>query len=142
MSAATSIEATMVIEARLGRDGADELDLGIHEAAVVLVDVDHEQAEIARRVRHRWGKGHHPAALNYGDCFSYALVVQRGEPLLFKGDDFSRSDLPAACGRPRDREGRFVAVPSRMEGRRTSSSQGIRLARFQLSSAGTGPTRR
>lgn len=93
MSVATLIEATMVLETRLGRDGGHELDLWIHKSGVVLVAVDQEQSEIARRAWRRWGKGRHPAGLNYGDCFSYALAAQRGEPLLFKGDDFSRTDV-------------------------------------------------
>ena len=54
-----------------------------------IVAFDAEQADAARRAWRRYGKGHHAAALNYGDCFSYALAVTRGEPLLFKGEDFA-----------------------------------------------------
>ena len=58
-----------------------------------LVPVDVEQARVARAAFSRFGKGRHPAALNYGDCFSYALAQVMGEPLLYKGDDFSRTDI-------------------------------------------------
>ncbi|MCH2247941.1 MAG: type II toxin-antitoxin system VapC family toxin, partial [Crocosphaera sp.] len=54
---------------------------------------DTEQMEIARRAYRQYGKGRHPASLNYGDCFSYALAKQTGEPLLFKGNDFSQTDI-------------------------------------------------
>ena len=58
-----------------------------------IVPVDAEQADAARRAWRRYGKGRHPAALNYGDCFSYALAVTRGEPLLFKGEDFAKTEV-------------------------------------------------
>ncbi len=66
------------------------------ESGVDLVAVDAEQARVARNGYSRFGKGRHPAALNFGDCFSYALARVRGEALLFKGTDFSRTDVPAA----------------------------------------------
>lgn len=96
ISAATLVEATIVIEARLGDAGGRELDLWFHRLDIETVPVDAEQAEMARRAWRRFGKGRHPAGLNYGDCFAYALAATRGEPLLFKGDDFSRTDLAAA----------------------------------------------
>jgi ribonuclease VapC len=96
ISAATVLEAAMVIETRLGEAGGSELDLWLHKASIDIVAVDAEQADLARRAWRRFGKGRHPAGLNYGDCFSYALAATTQEPLLFKGDDFSRTDiLPA-----------------------------------------------
>ena len=96
LSAATLLEAGIVIEARLGDAGGRELDLLLHRADVAVIPVDAAQAELARAAWRRYGKGRHPAALNYGDCFSYALAVQRDEPLLFKGDDFAATDVRPA----------------------------------------------
>ena len=96
ISAATVLEAAIVIEGRLGDVGGRELDLWLHRLDAEAVPVDAEQADMARRAWRRFGKGRHPAGLNYGDCFSYALAATRGEPLLSKGDDFSRTDLTAA----------------------------------------------
>ncbi len=96
MSAASVLELAMVIEARLGEAGSAELDLWLHKAGVEIVPVDTDQVAIARRAWRNYGKGRHPAGLNYGDCFSYALAKTRDEPLLFKGDDFSRTDIEAA----------------------------------------------
>jgi ribonuclease VapC len=86
----------MVIETRLGEAGGSELDLWLHKAGVDIVAVDAEQADLARRAWRRFGKGRHPAGLNYGDCFSYALAATTQEPLLFKGHDFSRTDIRPA----------------------------------------------
>jgi ribonuclease VapC len=58
--------------------------------------VDLEQTDAARRAWRRYGKGRHAAALNYGDCFSYALAMIRNEPLLFKGEDFAKTDIKSA----------------------------------------------
>ncbi|KQW56620.1 ribonuclease, partial [Ensifer sp. Root1252] len=96
ISAATILELSIVIEARLGEAGAAELDLWLYKAGVEVVAVDAEQIAIARRAWRSFGKGRHPASLNFGDCFSYALAKSRNEPLLFKGDDFSRTDIEAA----------------------------------------------
>jgi ribonuclease VapC len=96
ISAATLVEAVIVIESRLGDAGGREFDLWLHKLDAVVVPVDADQAQMARRAWRRFGKGRHPAGLNYGDCFAYALATTRGEPLLFKGDDFSRTDLSAA----------------------------------------------
>jgi ribonuclease VapC len=96
ISAATVLEAAMVIETRLGEAGGSELDLWLHKAGVDIVAVDAEQADLARRAWRRFGKGRHPAGLNYGDCFAYALAATTQEPLLFKGDDFSRTDIQPA----------------------------------------------
>jgi len=101
LSTASWVETSIVIEARYGAEGLRDLDLFVDRAAIELVPVDVEQAKAARRAFSRFGKGHHPAALNYGDCFSYALARHLGEPLLFKGKDFSKTDLPAAVGEQR-----------------------------------------
>ena len=96
ISAATVLEAAMVLETRLGESGGVELDLWLLKASVEIVAVDAFHADQARRVWRRYGKGRHPAGLNFGDCFSYALAALTREPLLFKGDDFSRTDIAAA----------------------------------------------
>jgi ribonuclease VapC len=96
LSAAALVEITRVIEARFGEAGGRELDLLLHRARVEIVALDADQAEIARHAYRAYGKGRHPAGLNFGDCFSYALAKATGEPLLFKGDDFARTDILAA----------------------------------------------
>jgi ribonuclease VapC len=96
ISAATVLEAAMVLETRLGEPGGSELDLWLHKVGVDIVAVEPEHADQARRAWRRYGKGRHPAGLNFGDCFSYALAAMTGEPLLFKGDDFARTDLRPA----------------------------------------------
>ncbi len=93
LSVANFVESSMVIETRYGIEGLRDLDLLIDRAGVRLVGVDVEQGREARRAIGRFGKGRHPAGLNYGDCFAYALARVLGEPLLFKGNDFSQTDL-------------------------------------------------
>jgi ribonuclease VapC len=93
ISAATVLEAAIVLETRLGDAGGREFDLWLLKIGAEVVPVDAELADIARRAWRRYGRGHHAAALNYGDCFSYALAMSRGEPLLFKGDDFAKTDI-------------------------------------------------
>jgi ribonuclease VapC len=93
MSAGTLIETAMIVEARLGDAGGRELDLWLNRAAIEIVPVDAEQADMARRGWRRFGKGRHSAGLNYGDCFAYALAMTRAEPLLFKGNDFPKTDV-------------------------------------------------
>ena len=96
MSVVALLETTMVIEGRSGPDAGDDLDLFLREADIELEPVTLEQVEAARRAWRRFGKGHHPAALNFGDCFAYALASTKREPLLFKGGDFARTDVEAA----------------------------------------------
>ncbi|MDA9547465.1 ribonuclease VapC [Bradyrhizobium sp. USDA 3397] len=102
ISAATVLEATMVIETRLGDAGGRELDLWLVKIGAEIVAVDAGQADAARRAWRRYGKGRHAASLNYGDCFSYALALTRNEPLLFKGADFAKTDVsrPGAAPPP------------------------------------------
>ncbi len=96
MSMVALLETTMVVEGRSGPAAGDDLDLFLQEAEIELMPVTLEHVEAARRAWRRFGKGNHPAALNFGDCFAYALARATGEPLLFKGDDFSRTDVEAA----------------------------------------------
>ena len=96
MSAVALLEATMVIEGRGGPAAGGDLDLFLQKAEIELVPVTLQHAEVARRAWRRFGKGNHPAALNFGDCFTYALALTAGEPLLFKGDDFVHTDIEAA----------------------------------------------
>jgi ribonuclease VapC len=93
ISAATVLEAAIVLESRLGEAGGREFDLWLLKVGADIVPVDADQIAAARRAWRRFGKGRHPAGLNYGDCFSYALAFSRDEPLLFKGEDFARTDL-------------------------------------------------
>ena len=93
ISAATLVEAGIVMEARLGAAGGTQLDLLIAKAGVVVEPVTADQAIMAREAWRRFGKGRHAAGLNYGDCFSYALARSTGEPLLFKGTDFANTDI-------------------------------------------------
>ena len=93
MSVANFVETSIVIEARYGADGVRDLDLFIERAGIELVEVTVAHAQEARRAFSRFGKGRHAAGLNFGDCFAYALAVERDEPLLFKGDDFARTDV-------------------------------------------------
>jgi ribonuclease VapC len=96
LSVANFLEAAMVIESRKGEAAGRELDLALYRATIEVVPVDQDQAEIARLAWRRYGKGRHTAGLNYGDCFAYALAKQRRLPLLFRGDDFVRTDIPRA----------------------------------------------
>ena len=96
ISAATILEAAMVIETRLGQAGGSDLDLWLHKAGVEIVAVDAHHADTARRAWRRFGKGRHPAGLNFGDCFAYALATLTQEPLLFNGDDFAKTDIQPA----------------------------------------------
>jgi ribonuclease VapC len=93
VSAATLLETALVIEARKGEPGGRELDSLIQKAEVVVVPVDAEHVSEARRAYRRFGKRRHAAGLNFGDVFAYALARTSGEPLLFKGDEFVKTDI-------------------------------------------------
>jgi ribonuclease VapC len=97
MSAAGLVEASVVMLSRYGEHGEKEVDLFMQRLRVDVVQVDPDHAEIARSAYRRFGKGRHPAALNFGDCFSYALAIALGEPLLFVGTDFGRTDVEVAA---------------------------------------------
>lgn len=96
LSAATLVEAAMVVLARLGDPGVARLDELLETAGVRCVAVDRSQAMLARGAFRDYGKGRSPAGLNLGDCFAYALAKAHGRPLLYKGNDFSRTDIAAA----------------------------------------------
>ena len=96
MSTANFLEATFLIETRTGMEGGHELDLFIERAAIELVPVSVEQTQAARYAWRRFGKGNHPAGLNFGDCFAYALADVTREPLLYKGDNFALTDVESA----------------------------------------------
>ena len=98
LSAMSLLETSMVLAGRTG-DGTAwaGLDVMVARAGMEVVAQDAEQARLARQAFLDFGKGRHPAALNLGDCAAYALARSRGLPLLFKGEDFARTDLlPAA----------------------------------------------
>jgi ribonuclease VapC len=93
VSAASVLETGIVLEARRGEPAGREFDLFILRANLHIVPVDAEQADLARSAWRRFGRGRHPAALNFGDCFSFALAKSSGEPLLAKGTDFGLTDI-------------------------------------------------
>lgn len=96
MSPVNYLEAAVrADDKRHPRKGA-ELDALLQGFGIAITVVDARQAHLAREAYRRFGKGHHPARLNLGDCFAYALAKARGEPLLFKGDDFRQTDVEAA----------------------------------------------
>ena len=96
ISAFNALETGIVVEARKGEAGGRELDLLLHRAQIQIVAMTADQAELARTAWRKYGKGNHPAGLNIGDCCAYALAKFSGEPLLFKGNDFSQTDIRAA----------------------------------------------
>ncbi len=93
VSAATVLETGIVVEARQGESAGREFDLFVVRANLQVVPVDAEQADLARAAWRRYGKGHHPAALNFGDCLIYALAKSSGEAILAKGAAFSQTDI-------------------------------------------------
>jgi len=96
ISAATFVEVSIVVEARFGAQGLRDLDRLLELANVATESVDTVQARAARDAFSRYGRGRHAAGLNFGDCFSYALARVFGESLLYKGEDFARTDITAA----------------------------------------------
>ena len=93
MSAASVLETAIVVEARLGEAGGREFDLLLYKAQITIVPFTADQGEVARQAWRTYGKGRHPAGLNYGDCFAYALAKTSGEALLCKGNDFAQTDI-------------------------------------------------
>lgn len=96
MSVASALEACLVMVARVGEGGRSDLDALLRQLDIELVPVDLEQGRIAQEAAVRFGRGRHAAALNFGDCFGYALAVASNDALLFVGDDFSRTDVRCA----------------------------------------------
>jgi ribonuclease VapC len=101
MSAVSYFEAGILASTRRGSHGARELDGLVREANISITPFDEDQAILAREAYARYGKGIHPAGLNFADCASYALAKGTGEALLFKGSDFQKTDVTPAS-RERD----------------------------------------
>jgi ribonuclease VapC len=95
MSTANYLEAAINIDHRGDREASRQLDVFIERAQIHIEAVTFEQVRIARQAYLDYGKGHHPAGLNFGDVFAYALSKSTGEPLLYKGRDFVQTDIAA-----------------------------------------------
>ena len=96
ISAVSALETAIVIECRKGADGASVLDEPFSAAQFEIVSLDKAQYLLAREAYSRFGKGRHPAGLNFGDCCAYALSRHLDVPLLFKGNDFGKTDIAVA----------------------------------------------
>ena len=96
ISSATLLELHIVMLNRHGAAAAPIVDRLVKDAGFQIENFTAQHLELAREAYARYGKGRNSAGLNYGDCFSYALAKATGLPLLFKGEDFSKTDLPAA----------------------------------------------
>jgi ribonuclease VapC len=96
ISSASYLEAAMVLLARRGADGVRALDLLILRSGIEIVSFTESHARLARFAFEHYGKGRHPAKLNFGDCIAYALAKETGEELLFKGTDFALTDIAVA----------------------------------------------
>ncbi len=96
VGAPTLAETGLVLTARLGRDARRLLSSFVREAGITVLPFVEEHARVAVEAYARYGKGRHPAALNFGDCLTYAVARLAGQPLLCVGDDFPRTDLPIA----------------------------------------------
>ena len=96
ISAVTRVELTCVVESRKREAGRERLDRFFALTAIEIVPVTTQHVTLSIQAFRIYGKGLHPAALNIGDCFSYALARATGYPLLFKGNDFAHTDLPSA----------------------------------------------
>ena len=97
MSMVGYVETSFVIFSRRDAVGLQDFARFLNRAEIERVAVDQQQAEAAIEAFRRFGKGRHPASLNIGDCFAYALAKSTSEPLLFKGDDFAQTDIPPAA---------------------------------------------
>ena len=98
ISALNILESAIVVEAKKGEAGGRELDLLVHRARIEIISLNGDQVELALAAWRKYGKGNHPAGLNIGDCCAYALAKYSGEPLLFKGKDFSQTDIRPVIG--------------------------------------------
>jgi ribonuclease VapC len=99
MSAANFVEAAIVVDTQTKDKGSRQFDAFIRRAGIAIEPVSEEQAHLARQAYADFGKSRHPAGLNFGDCFAYALAKLTGEPLLFKGKDFRKTDVASALDR-------------------------------------------
>lgn len=97
ISVANHVEFSMVIESQLGPDAARQTEAFFRRADIIVEPVTIDQGHLARQAFLDFGKGRHKARLNFGDCFAYALAKATGETLLFKGDDFSQTDIVSAA---------------------------------------------
>jgi ribonuclease VapC len=97
VAAPTVLETAMVLAGRKGADPVFDIDETLEVLALRVVAFGSEEVREARRAHAAFGKGRHPARLNFGDCISYAVAKTTGEPLLYKGDDFSQTDIEAAA---------------------------------------------
>jgi len=96
ISAANFVEVAIVVEAQTRASGSRQFDAFFRRAGIVIEPVTEGQAHVARQAYTDFGKGHHKAGLNFGDCFAYALAKTTGETLLFKGEDFKKTDITSA----------------------------------------------
>ena len=96
MSAATLVEVAFVVDAHAKEGGGRQFDAFLRRSGIAIEPVTEEQAHVARQAYSDFGKGRHPARLNFGNCFSYALAKVASEPLLFKGKDFKKTDVLCA----------------------------------------------
>ena len=100
ISAACYLEAALVIDNRGDAVASRTFDLFFRRSGIAIEPVTFEQSQIARQAYRDFGKGRHPAGLNFADCLSYALAKSLDEPLLFKGSDFARTDIERAAPEP------------------------------------------
>ena len=96
ISAANFLELSIVIETQIGPEAGRQCDIFFRRAGIIVEPFTVEQAHLARQAFLDFGKGRHAAGLSFGDCFAYALAKITGEPLLFKGEDFKKTDLVSA----------------------------------------------
>jgi ribonuclease VapC len=96
LSAANLVETGIVMQVRRGNEAPRDLDLLLAKLRIDIIPVSGKQANLARKAFQHYGRGRHPAKLNFGDCFAYALAKDSSAPLLFKGDDFSQTDIRIA----------------------------------------------
>ena len=96
LSAANLVETGIVMQVRRGDEAARDLDLLLAKLKIDIIPVSGKQASLARKAFQHYGRGRHPAKLNFGDCFAYALAKDSSAPLLFKGNDFSQTDIVIA----------------------------------------------
>ena len=97
LSVAGFVELSMVVESQLGVEAERQVDMLFRRTGIIVEPVTVEQGHLARQAFLDYGKGRHKAGLNFGDCFSYALAKATGEPLLFKGSDFSQTDIKSVA---------------------------------------------